>query len=184
MPHCRACVDPRRDWIDAQLVAGATLRSLVTATGLSLGGLSRHRAHLKQLLASTLEKRSESENEEHGASLLSRVESLVAEGQDICAKAKAAGKFAAASNALNSVARSLELIGKLSGELQGVNTPGLHLHLNKTTINVSTYDDDVELASLISEATDNFNPNKIAELKQLAEKQSCAITVLPPSQRI
>jgi hypothetical protein len=71
----------------------------------------------------------------------------------------------------------------LDGQLRSANTPGIGFN-TRININVANHDDDVEFASLVAEATRNFDPIEIARLKSLAERQSCAITVLPPSQRI
>lgn len=174
MPHCKACRDPRRDQIDEQLLAGTPLRVIVASTGLSLGGLSRHRDHLRETLALAMRERSEGERAAHGKSLVGRVEELISEAQDVCRLAKADKKYAAASNALNSVGRSLELIGKLTGEIAlSANAPGIHLTLNRVTnTTINNYDNDVEFAAMIGEATRGFDFNELMRLKALVDGQS------------
>jgi hypothetical protein len=168
--NCKACRHPDHNQIDLAIVNGRPLRALVATFGISLGALHRHKSHLAQELATAMRSR-ESESEERGVSLLSRVESLVAEGQDICAKAKADKKYAAASNALNAVGRNLELIGKLTGELQDPRSSGIHLSLRQTTISVTNYDEDVSFAQMIGEATHGFDVNELMRLKRIAEGQ-------------
>jgi hypothetical protein len=172
MPRCKACCDPRRDQIDSQIIAGTPLRTLVASTGISLGALSRHKSHIKQMVGLALNERTQEEKEEHGSALLQRVLRLTDEAEKILAAASAKKDFRSANGALGAAAKLLDLCGRLSGELQGPNTPGLHLTLNSTRINVTHYNDDAELASLIAEATDNFNPAEIARLKRIAEGQN------------
>ena len=165
---CKTCSHRDRTTIDQLIVSGTALRPISARFGLSLGSLHRHKTCIKQVLAAAM-RSGEGERQEHAKSLLSRVEELISEAQDVCRLAKADKKFAAASNALNSVGRSLELIGKLTGEIAApVNAGGIHLNLtsNRTTIKYSP-GDDTELAELVSEATNNFDPNELARLQRL-----------------
>jgi hypothetical protein len=169
---CKVCSHPQRIAIDRQIVNGRPLRALVASFGISLGALHRHKnTHLKEALAEAMRSRA-SENEEHGTDLLQRVRKLASEAEEILATAKTAGNLKAATSAICACVRVLELTGRLDGSLAQPNTPGLHLHLNKTTINVGSYDDDNELSLLIGEATRNFDPVEIQRLKILAERQS------------
>jgi hypothetical protein len=183
----RVDTHPQRDRIDQELLSGVAFRSISAWSHVSIGALSRYRARLKQTLGLALKQRSQDERLEHGVSLLSRIESLITEGQDICAKAKADKKYAAASNALNSVARSLELIGKLTGELQTpANAGGIHLTLNRTTNTIinSYGDSDPEWATMLFEATRGFDPVEITRLKAIAETQLRENGVILPAQTI
>ncbi len=157
MPACRACHDPRRDQIDQQLISGVPLRTIVSQTGLSLGGLVRHKQHIKEMIGLALKERSPEETLEHAEALANRVEEVICEARDICAKAKAEKSFAAATGALNTIARSLELLGKLTGEIATPNAGGIHFtKITNTTVNVGA-DDDVSFAVMIGEATKGFD---------------------------
>jgi len=162
--NCAGCLHRDRDRLDAQLVQGVPYRSIAASFNLSLGALSRHKRHVKEMI----QARTPGEREEHGKSLLARVEELISEAQDVCRLAKADKKYAAARNALNGVGRSLELIGKLTGEIAApVNAGGIHLMLNKT-VNIANYDDDANFARLVFEATRGFDADEIERLKMLA----------------
>ncbi len=164
MPVCRACFDPRRNEIDQQIVCGVPLRVIAASTGLSLGGLSRHRAHVANLIK---ELRGD-ERAEHASTLYKGAESLLDEAKEILSTAKSEKNFTAATAAINAATRLVELLMRASGELQS--TPG-GIHLTQTirvTTNYTTAAIDAELASLIAEATDNFSPERIEELKRIA----------------
>jgi hypothetical protein len=163
MPFCKPCRHPLRDEIDAKLVAGTPLRTLRDSYHISLGSLSRHREHVKNMIR----ERTDGQRQEHGSELLARVLRLAGEAEEILQSAKAASNLKAATSAIVAAVRTLELVGRLSGELAQPNTPGLHFHVDKSThINVNY---DFELAVLVKEATKNFDAKAIAELKALAD---------------
>jgi hypothetical protein len=165
MPACKACAHRDRDRIDRQIIDGIALRPLSRTTGLSLGCLHRHKEHIKDIIRA----RTQSESETHGSDLLDRVRKLTDEAIGILETAKAAGNLKAATSAIIAAVRTLELTGRLDGSLAQPNAPGLHLTLNKVTnVNVTNYDNDVEFAQLIREATKNFSESEIARLKMLA----------------
>ncbi|HLZ52118.1 MAG TPA: hypothetical protein VKP61_15330 [Candidatus Acidoferrum sp.] len=169
MPHCKACGDPRRTEIDTQLVRGAPLRSVSQSFGISVGSLHRHKAHIRADLALAIRSQP-GEREERASGLLSRVEELIVEAKSICTEARTDKKYAAATNALNTVVHALELLGKLNGELQ--QPGGLHLtQIRVTNINAG-HNDDAELAELIREATGNWNPAVIARFQALTDRVS------------
>ena len=113
-----------------------------------LGTAHRHKEHVKDLIR----ERSESERTEHGSQLLERVEKLTDTTEKILASATSKEDLRAATGAVTALTRLLELLGRLSGELQSSNTPGIRLSLQKTTINVSNYDSDPEWATMLYEA--------------------------------
>jgi hypothetical protein len=169
---CKACVHPSRDQIDRRLIDGTPLRDIAASTGLSLGGLSRHRTHLRQTLGLALKERGDDERAENGSDLLQRVQKLVGEAEEILATAKSNGNLRAATSAICAAVRVLELVGRLDGSLAQPNTPGLHLTLNKTTINVTNYDDDIDFAQMIGEATRGFDVTELLRLKAIAENNN------------
>jgi len=104
-----------------------------------------------------------------------RIEELISEAQDICKLAKADKKFAAASNALNTTARALEVLGKLTGEIAlPVNAGGIHFHRTRINPSINLVDNDLDLALAVREATRDFNRYEIERLKAIAEQHELA----------
>jgi hypothetical protein len=181
---------PDRDAIANELLRGIDFRTIIANhpnPRISLGALSRFRAALREEMGLALKARSDDERAENGKSLINRVEELIDEAKDICRLAKQDKAYAAATNALNSVARALELIGKLTGEIAlPTNAPGIHFH--RTTINnVSVNADDLhEIAVLVGEATENFSIDEFMRLKALAqgdtEKLLCSTSLAPNAE--
>jgi hypothetical protein len=167
---CKACNHRDRDQIDHQLVSGTPLRHLVASTGISIGALSRHRSHVKDILR----ERTQGEHEEHGSDLLQRVLKLADEAIGILETAKANGNLKAATSAICAAVRVLELTGRLDGSLAQPNAPGIHLTLNQRVTNtiINNYDNDVEFAMMIGEATRGFSVDELMRLKVLADSQS------------
>lgn len=171
MSHCATCRHPQRATIDHQLVHGTPIRTIVASfPNLSIGGLHRHKQCIRKLLQETIQ-RTDDEQEEHGGDLLRRVHRLADEAEAILEAAKNSQNVKGATSAVCALVRVLELVGRLDGSLAQPHAPGLHLHMNKTTINVSTHDDDTEIAILIAEATHDYDPREIARLKAIAEGQ-------------
>jgi hypothetical protein len=166
--QCRACKHPDRVAIDQQIVAGSPLRSIAAATGLSLGGLVRHKQCIKTALAQAIEA-GRAERASQGSDLLDRVQRLADEAIGILETAKASKDLKAGTAAICAAVRCLELCGRLDGSLASPTSPGLHLTLNRVTNNtIINYNDDVDFARMISEATRGFDPNEISRLQQLA----------------
>jgi hypothetical protein len=169
--NCAGCLHPNRDALDAQLVAGVPYRAISATFNLSLGAISRHKRHVKEMI----QARTTTEMSEHSSTLYNRVERLVDEAEQILAKAKAKDDFRGANGALGAAAKLLDLLGRASGELQSANVGGIHLTQIKVT-NINTSNDDRELAELIREATADFNPAVIERFKQLA---ACTVDAPP-----
>jgi len=113
-----------------------------------------------------IQGRTPAEMNEHGSALRDRVVRLVDEAEQILATAKAREDFRGANGALGAACKLLDLCARLSGELQVPNSGGIHL-TKITNVNV-THSDDKELAVLVQEATDNWNPAVVEHLKALA----------------
>jgi hypothetical protein len=165
---CKACRHPERDRIDREIVTGQPFRQIAGWTGLSLGGLHRHREHVSKTLREAFAR----EGTERAEDLLDRLESLLHDAEAILASAKAKDDWKGAIAAIGAATRLLELVAKVRGEIPQLNTPGLHLTLNKTTYNVrgdASGNDDTDLALLVQEATKNWSPAEIERLRLLAE---------------
>jgi hypothetical protein len=105
-------------------------------------------------------------------SLLAKIEEVIADAKSITKTAEKKGDFHAALSGLRTITHALEVLGKVSGELQ---TPGaFHFHKHQSVHLHGTLPEneaaiEIELARKVAEITDNFSPEKIAELKQLAQ---------------
>ena len=172
MPLCKCCHRRDRDQIDQQIVAGVPLRTLAAATGISLGALHRHKSCIKELLRDAAQSNHD-ETETHASSLLNRVEKLADEAEQLVAIAKTEKNYHGATSALVAACKLLDLCGRLSGELQQANAAGGGLHLHKhTTINITNFDNDVDFAAMIGEATRGFSVAELMRLKAIAEGTS------------
>jgi hypothetical protein len=165
---CKACVFPQRDRVDQELFASVPFRTIHQWSGLSLGCLSRHFAHLRRDVGLALKVRSPDESTEHGADLLNRGEALFTQATELLETCRREKNFRGAAGFLTAAGRLLELLARLRGELSP--SGGVHLNFtsHKVTINQNAGGDE-ELALLIQEATDRFNPDTIARLRALAE---------------
>ena len=166
-PRCKICIRSDRSTIDKKIAAGVSYRRIGSEFGLSLGLLSRHRPHITQEIQTLVaaERNTERVSSLAGG-LLERLETVIAEAQSICAEAKAAKSYASAVSALNAVTRNLQLVGRITGELQS-NSGGIHV--TQVNVNVGAYDDDVQFAAMIGEATKGFSVEELMRLKALAE---------------
>jgi len=173
---CRACVHPNRDYVDRALLDGVALRKIVAATGLSLGGLVRHKDHVRRLVR----ERTQEENAEHGTMLLMRVLRLADEADAILKAAKAASNFQGANGALNAAAKLLDLCARLSGELTNSLTPGIHFSFNKTVNVTAEVGSDEELEEFVQ----LLSPNEFERLMVFAQRRIGLLTCtnLAPSQ--
>jgi hypothetical protein len=82
--NCKPCTHTQRDRIDADLIRGRPLRAISSEYGCSLGSLSRHRQHVRELIREHVT----GDREERGSNLFNRVEKLVGEAEEILASAK------------------------------------------------------------------------------------------------
>ena len=174
-PSCTICRHPEKLAIEDLLLRNRlSLRVVAERTGVSAWALHRHKRHLSQAVIDAAQVAGAS-------SLLARIEAVLAEVQDIATKAKRSKDWPAALQALKELRVCLQLIGRVSGELQQQPTAGelhLHRHQHVHMPGGAQSADDLELAIAehVREATDNFNPREIERLKQLVES---ALPALP-----
>ena len=173
-PSCTICRHPEKLAIEDLLLRNRlSLRVVAERTGVSAWALHRHKRHLSQAVIAAAQVAGAS-------SLLARIEAVLAEVQDIATKAKRSKDWPAALQALKELRACLQLIGRVSGELQQQPTAGeLHLHRHQhvhLAPTQSPHELDLQIAEHVREATDNFNPREIERLKQLVES---ALPALP-----
>ena len=132
MKTCTICVNPQRMEIDQMLVAKTPLRTVAKQTGTSHSALFRHSQHIAGAIAkatgaalastSAMAAAKVVEQAADAQTLLSQVQQLNARAIVILDAAQDAGKHHTALAAIREVRGCLELLGKLSGELQARQT--------------------------------------------------------------
>jgi transposase-like protein len=114
MRVCTVCSHQDRAAIDRALVDGASLRAIAGQYGTNKSALDRHRKHLAPAL--TLAKQATVVTE--ATSLLSRVERIMSRCELIAEAATRERDWLPAIAASRELRGCLELLGKLSGEIQ------------------------------------------------------------------
>lgn len=114
MKTCTLCTHPQRAEIDPELVNGTSLRNIAQRFGTSATALHRHKKHLAPALAVAREAAQVADAD----SLLNTVKRLLADAQRLTAQAEQAQQLDIALRGIREVRGVLELLGKLSGELQ------------------------------------------------------------------
>lgn len=114
MKSCTLCSHAQRTEIDQELVFGTSLRNIAVRFGTSATALHRHKKHLAPALAVAREAAQIA----HADSLLDSVKSLLADAQRLTAQAEQAQQLDVALRGIREIRGVLELLGKLSGELQ------------------------------------------------------------------
>jgi hypothetical protein len=114
MPRvCTACASGNRQAIDEAIVRGESFRDIARLHGVSKDAAMRHRAHVSTALVAVQRRR-----EAAGAETLTeRVEQLYARANTILDAAEADGRPTVALGALRELRGVVELLGRLSGEL-------------------------------------------------------------------
>lgn len=171
MMICKICAHGDRAAIDKALIEQRSLRDVAGQFGVSRSALDRHKKHIPKALAEV--KRAETVAE--STSLLSRVEKLMSRCEAICEKATAAGKWAGAAMAAKEVRGCLELLGKISGELQP-KRPGVAINFGDiTTVDVRALTDE-QLSALYERLTAGLSDEQIdAQLTGMPQSLSEAL---------
>jgi hypothetical protein len=122
--RCTVCDHPERHSIDEVLVTGAPYRSVAKRFALSESAVYRHKT---DHLPAHLLKAREVEEVAQADDLLEQVRNLQSHALDILERAEKAGDLRTALAAISQARGNLELLAKLSGELQQEGTVNLHL---------------------------------------------------------
>lgn len=117
---CTICTSPRRNAVDAQLAGGDSLAAIARRFKLSSDALRRHKmAHLSPALAMVAVERYGVESARDAFdSIIPQLESLIARLEALMGVAEDRKSLIGASNLAREIRQSLELIGRLRGELQ------------------------------------------------------------------
>lgn len=122
-PVCSICADPKRQGIDAELLAGRSIRQTAAMFGCSLAALYRHhRSSHHDSAALALQATNGQQNSPTLAPAISAtlraVQALARESQRHLREARKGSDLKATNGAITAAAKALELVGKLRGELQ------------------------------------------------------------------
>lgn len=134
MPRtCTICAHPDREAIDQRLVAGEALRDIAGRTQLSKTSLHRHQ---QDHVTATLARAQEAEEIARADGLLAQVKDLQDKALGILDKAERAGDLRTALAGVREARACLELLSKLSGELDG--RAQINLSLDPSWIQIRT----------------------------------------------
>lgn len=118
---CTVCTHEASEAIDRALVAGESNRVIASQYGISQAAVGRHS---QNHLPATLVKAAEDRELAHGKSLRDQVQGLVEEALASMERSKAAGKEKDVLGGIREARHSLELTGRITGELQDNNRDG------------------------------------------------------------
>lgn len=117
---CTCCQHAQRRTLDAALVGGASIDSVAAAHGVSRDAAARHRArHIPAALARAKQRAGEAADDD----LLGQVVAIRARAEALLDRAEAEGDIPAATGALRELRRTVELLGKVTGELAAATGP-------------------------------------------------------------
>ncbi len=151
---CTVCTHDERHAIDVALVHREAYRHIATRYSVSTGALQRHaKEHLPELLAKSHDAVEVAEAD----SLLSRVEGLYKRTEAILEAAERSGEWGTALQAIRECRGNLELLGRVTKELQ--DTPTFNLTLNPEYL---------EVRALIVQALDPYPDARRAVAEALA----------------
>ena len=137
---CSICKNEAREAVDQALVAGESNRVIASQYGLSQAAVGRHsQNHLPAMLV----KAAEAQERAHGANLLDRVNGLVDKAMASAERAEAKGDERAVQGGIREARHSLELTGRITGELRDN---------NRDAAPETALDAIIKLASALSEA--------------------------------
>jgi outer membrane murein-binding lipoprotein Lpp len=112
--RCTICDHSQRADIDTALLAGEAYRSIAQRFAISADSVWRHKS---EHLPSSLTQAKEAETVSNADDLLAKVASIETEAKRIAKKAEAAGDLRTAMSGVRELARLVELLAKLRGEL-------------------------------------------------------------------
>jgi hypothetical protein len=156
MPRsCTICTHGEAHPINVALVHRDAYRHIASRYEVSTGALQRHaREHLPELLVRAKDAAEVAEAD----SLLDRVESLYKRTEAILAAAESNSEWSTALQAIRECRGNLELLGRVTKELQ--DAPTLHLHLNPEWL---------ELRAVIVGALEPYSEARGAVLRALED---------------
>lgn len=163
MPRpCTICAHAERSAIDRRLVAGEPHVQLADEFGVGRSSLARHfDGHIVPSIAESAAVREVAEAH-HASDLLGEVVRIKERAEVLLDKAEAQNDIPAATGALRELRRTVELLGRVTGELASA-TP---------TVNVLNVEGWSELRSAILRALEPHQGARLAVVRALREAQA------------
>jgi hypothetical protein len=164
MKPCMVCEHPEKATIEDALLRKVACAKLGTQYGLSSSAIWRHKKHLGRSVVCIGER-----------PLLDRLEALMNRLENIAQKAETSKDWKAAIAGMREIRESIELLARLTGAMP---LPGhavtvgvaVNVTAGQSRSDVSNYDLDLQIASSVAEATDNFDQRTIERMKRLVER--------------
>ncbi len=151
---CSVCTHEARQAVDHALVTGDSNRVIASQYGLSQAAVGRHsQNHLPTMLVAA----TEAQDEAHGRRLLDQAQGLVDEALASMERSKAAGKEKDVLGGIREARHSLELTGRITGELRE----------SRDAAPDTAIDAIINLASALSEA----------QLREKAAEEDLGLTI-------
>ena len=139
---CSVCSSPDRDSIDIALVEGKSLRDVSKQYALSVSSLHRHaQSHLPETVKAAYTVKEQG----HAVALLSRVEGLVSEAEQLLKHGKKEKQAKAWASGISELRKTIELLARVTGELD-----------ERPVINFIAQPEWVEIRTLILSALDPY----------------------------
>lgn len=175
MPQvCSVCKSPEKLAVENAILRRVPLSRIAEQTKLSVYAMQRHKGHMAKNIVRAAPY--EAGEALQAVSLLDRVSGLISEIREIAEKAKKDKSWNCALAALRELRSCIELLGKLSGELQA-QTPGPKVQVG-VIVNAQQQqpqsedggDLELTLAKYVCEATSNFDAAEIERMKTLCSR--------------
>lgn len=158
--RCSVCDHDDHEAIDHELVGGVGYRDIAKRRGLSSSALFRHaQAHVSPALTRVAAGR----EDEHAVALLERVEDLYERARRILTSAEQDGKPGVGLAAIRELRGIVELLGKVTGELD--DRP-------HTTVNLLVSPEWLALRGAITEALSAHPQARAAVAQAIAELEA------------
>jgi len=151
--RCSICMNPKRPEIDEAIIRGDTLRTVSLQYGMSTASVQRHKnAHLpKELVIAK-----DAKDVAAAGNLLSELTDLKDRTERILAKCEQAGDLRTALLGIKELRNCVELLLKVSGELQPAQT-----------VNISIHPEWVKLQAVIFQTLEEFPVAKSALIQAI-----------------
>lgn len=170
MRPCTVCKSPQRATIEDALLRKESSARISERVGLSNWAILRHGKHLERGIV--VERMPVDAN----VTLLERIEHVILRVDAIASAATFAKNWSAATLALRELRRCLELLAKVTGQLQLGGRPitvavGLNISNREQPRagDMTDADLDRQLAMDVAEATHGFDPHEIERLRRLSQ---------------
>ena len=131
-PKCTICIHPEREQIDRDLLAGVSLRNIAERCSVSTTALHRHKngGHIARALTQAREV----EEVARADTLLDQVHALLDKARSLTDQAEVAGDLRTALAGIREVRGVLELMAKVTGEIQAGPVVGIIMSPEWTAI--------------------------------------------------